>query len=270
LHALVRDITERKEYERQLEEQRDNLDVLNQVLRHDIRNDIQLIMAYAELLEEECDDEALHDDIEMVLESADHAVELTNSAREMADVLLSTDEELRDVDLRTVLEGEIQEVQSAYPELELTRETTIPQTSVQANSMLGSIFRNLLKNAVQHNDKETPRVAVSATDSGETVVVRVADNGPGIPDDQKDAIFGKGEKGLDSQGTGIGLYLVKTLLESYNGDISVEDRADHSPPNERSDTDGRTERHATDNRGTPDDDRQGAVFVVELPKVELK
>jgi PAS domain S-box-containing protein len=270
LHALVRDITERKEYERQLEEQRDDLEVLNQVLRHDIRNDIQVIKAYGELLETECDEEELQEYIEPVLEGADHAVELTASAREMANVMLSADEDLEQVSLRTVLESELQEVSSTYSEVELTRETAIPEVSVQANNMLGSIFRNLLKNAVQHNDKETPKVAVSATDNDDTVVVRVADNGPGVPDSQKDTIFGKGEKGLDSQGTGIGLYLVKTLIDSYNGDIRIEDRADHSPSDNRSETDGRTKQHTTEKQSMPDDEREGAVFVVELPKVELE
>ena len=270
LHALVRDITERKEYERQLEEQRDNLDILNQVLRHDIRNDIQLIMAYAELLETECDGEDLQEYTEVVIESADHAVELTTSARDMADVMLSTDEELEEVDLRSVLESEIREVTSAYPELELLKETTIPQMSVQANSMLGSIFRNLLKNAIQHNDKKTPKAALSVTDRDDTVVVRVADNGPGVPDSQKGAIFGKGEKELDSQGTGMGLYLVETLTESYGGDIWVEDRERHSFSGKGSETDDGTQQPITNNQATSANQPEGAVFVVELPKVEQK
>jgi PAS domain S-box-containing protein len=261
LHALVRDITERKEYERRLEEQRDNLDVLNQVLRHDIRNDIQLITTYAELLERECDDETGHEYIETILENADHAVELTTLAREMADVMLSVERELNQVRLRPVLEGEIEEEQAAHPEATVTAETTIPPVSVQADDMLGSVFRNVLKNAVQHNDKAVPRVAVSTRERDGAVVVRVADNGPGVPDNQKDAIFGKGEKGLDSQGTGIGLYLVKTLVESYGGDIWVEDRTGEEPPSR---SDHGADRQATDSQ--PTDDTSGAVFVVELPK----
>jgi PAS domain S-box-containing protein len=248
LHALVRNVTERRRYERQLKEQRDNLDILNQVLRHDIRNDIQLIMTYAEILESESDDPQKQSHVETILENADHAVELTKSAREMAEVLLSAEKELEQISLDAVLAGEIEEVREMYPDASVTEETSIPQVSVQANDMLGSVFRNLLKNAIQHNDKETPEVAVSATDRDETVVVRVADNGPGVPDGQKETIFGKGEKGLDSQGTGIGLYLVKTLVESYDGDIRVEDN----------DPSG----------GVPadSDEHDGAVFVVELPK----
>ncbi|WP_259518021.1 PAS domain-containing sensor histidine kinase [Halanaeroarchaeum sp. HSR-CO] len=245
LHALVRDITERKEYERQLEEQRDNLETLNQVLRHDIRNDIQLITAYTEFLKTECEDDAVQSHIETVLENAEHAVELTKSGREMADVMLTADKELRRVNLHTVLQSEIQEVRSSYSAATISSETTIPSVQVRANNMLGSVFRNLLKNAIQHNDKESPAVAVGVTDPEDTVVVKIADNGPGIPPAQQDDIFGKGEKGLDSHGTGIGLYLVKTLVESYGGDVWVKDREGDLLPTI--------------------DEQEGAVFVVELP-----
>jgi len=268
LHALVRDITERKEYERRLETQRDKLTVLNQVLRHDIRNDLQLITAYGELIEDQCDDDELQEHVETVLENADHAVELTKSAREMADVMLSTDKELQQVSLPAVLESEIEDVRDSFPEAAITYEEALPMVSVQANDMLGSVFRNLLKNAIQHNDKELPKVTISAVDHDETVVVRVADNGPGVPEVQKEAIFGKGEKGLDSQGTGIGLYLVKTLVESYSGKIWVEDREGESVAAYRPDATDRTEREGRDTRADSGGKREGAVFVVELPKVE--
>lgn len=53
--------------------------------------------------------------------------------------------------------------------------------------------------------------------------MRFADNGPGVPDDQKETIFGKGSMGKDSTGAGLGLYFVETLVESYGGDVRVED-----------------------------------------------
>jgi signal transduction histidine kinase len=114
-------------------------------------------------------------------------------------------------------------VQSSYPSAVVTYETTIPSITITANDMVSSVFRNLLKNAVQHNDKRVAEVKVSATDHNDTVTIRVADNGPGVPDDQKEAIFGKGDRGLESAGTGIGLYLVETLVTNYGGEMRVED-----------------------------------------------
>lgn len=85
--------------------------------------------------------------------------------------------------------------------------------------MLSSVLRNFLNNAVQHNDKDTPVVRVFGTVYEDSFELRIADNGPGIPDEQKESIFGKGEVGLESPGTGIGLYLVRTLVDGYGGDV---------------------------------------------------
>ncbi|MFW5895919.1 MAG: histidine kinase N-terminal 7TM domain-containing protein [archaeon] len=237
--VMLRDVTDLKEYERELEEQRDNLEILNQVLRHDVRNDLQLVTAYASLLGDTCETEEAKGHITTIAESAEHAVELTETAREMADVMLSDSAETQQIGLKTTLENEVSEVQSSYPESAITYATPIPSVRITATEMLSSVFRNLLKNAIQHNDKEVAEVTISATEQDETVTVRIADNGPGIPDDQKETIFGKGEKGLDSAGTGMGLFLVETLVTGYNGDIWVEDN-----------------------------DPDGSVFVVELPITE--
>jgi len=250
--AVAQDITQRKVYERQLEEQRDNLDILNQVLRHDIRNNLQLILAYGEMLEDEIDDDEAQMFLETVLENADHAVDLTKVAREMAAVMLSTDQELEPISVRSVVTTEVEQISDGYPEAVITMEPEIHQESVRANEMLASVFRNLLKNAIQHNDKKIPKITVSSIKKDGYIIIRVADNGPGISDAVKEDIFGKGEKGLDSDGTGIGLYLVKSLVENYGGDVWIEDR-------EESDYLGsETPIEVTS---------EGAVFVVRLPTV---
>lgn len=234
--GIIQDITVRKKYERRLEEQRDNLEVLNQIVRHDIRNDLQVVLAGVELLEEHVDEDGLSS-LEMAMDGARNAVELTNTARDMAEVMLRTEADHEAIALRRTLKRQIDELESEHPAAEVEIDGTIPHVAVQANELLDSVFRNLLKNAVQHNDKSVPEITVFGETTDDAVVVRIADNGPGIRDTQKDQIFGKGEKGLNSEGTGIGLYLVHTLVESYGGDVWVEDN-----------------------------DPEGSVFYVELPQ----
>ncbi|MEZ3165040.1 PAS domain-containing sensor histidine kinase [Halorubrum sp. RMP-47] len=237
--GYARDITELREYEQELEDQRDNLEILNQVLRHDVRNDLQLVTAYADLLVEECEDEEVKGYITTIQDSADHAIELTRTAREIADVMLSTTKEGQQVNLRAILENEVSEVQSSYPNAAVSLETTVSSVTINANDMLSSVFRNLLKNAIQHNDKAVAEVTTSVTEQDDIATIQIADNGPGVPDGQKDDIFAKGERGLESAGSGMGLYLVATLVTDYGGEVWVEDN-----------------------------DPEGSVFVVELPKTE--
>lgn len=228
------DVTKRKKYERTLQRQRDDLRTLNQIVRHDIRNDLQLITSYAELLEEEFDPKY----VEIIQESGEHAVEFTNTARELAEVMLEESSDHQLMDLTGVVRSESAELEESYPEATVT--VDIPdRLLVRADTMLSAAFRNLLKNAVVHNDKDTPSIEITATQDETHTRVRIADDGPGIPDDRKDDIFEHGEKGLDSEGTGIGLYLVQSLSKRYGGDIWVEDN-----------------------------DPQGAMFVVELPRTD--
>jgi len=222
LFSIVVDVTDRADYEQRLETQRDNLEVLNQVLRHDIRNDLQLVLAYAEMLADEVDEEHA-DYVGRIRESADHAVELTKTARDIADVMLTDADNDHPIPLRSTLDTEIDEVRSSFPGAAVTVDGSIPDVAVHGNDMLDSVFRNLLKNAVQHNDQPVPEVTVSAERADDTVAVHIADNGPGVPDAQKDAIFGKGETGLESDGTGMGLYLVETLVDAVGGDVRVAD-----------------------------------------------
>ena len=235
-----REITERKEYEQRLETQRDDLEMLNQVVRHDIRNDLQLVTIYADLLADHlAEDTEQREYVETLSERSEHAVELTMAAKDMADMMLGDVRTSRPVPLRDVLESELADLREAYPEASVRTASDVPAVDVQANEMLESVFRNLLKNAVQHNDKSTPEVTVGVADRDETVRVRVADNGPGIPDAQRDDIFGKGSKGLDSAGTGLGLHLVQSLVEWYGGTVTLQET-----------------------------EHEGTVFVVDLPKAE--
>ncbi|WP_050033187.1 sensor histidine kinase [Halorubrum halophilum] len=210
--------------EERLKRQRDDLQLLNQVMRHDIRNDLQLVGAYAELLDDHVDEEG-REYLEVIKRNTQSAVALTTTVRDLAEVMLRDDAEPNRVSLARVLSQQVEEVRSAYSEAVFTVEGSFPEAEVVGDEMLSSVFRNILRNAVQHNDETPPKVTVSATAEAADGVaeVRIADNGPGIPEDQRDEIFGKGEKGLDSPGAGIGLYLVRSLVEIYGGDVWIED-----------------------------------------------
>ncbi|EMA58977.1 ATP-binding protein [Halorubrum kocurii] len=218
------ELTDDADPEERLKRQRDDLRLLNQVMRHDIRNDLQLVGAYAELLDDHVDEEG-REYLDVIKRNTQSAVSLTTTVRDLAEVMLREETEPSRVSLERVLSQQVEEVRSAYSEAVFTVDGSFPGADVVADEMLSSVFRNLLRNAVQHNDETPPKVTVSArVDEARGVAeVRVADNGPGIPESHRDEVFGKGEKGLDSPGAGIGLYLVRSLVEIYGGDVWIED-----------------------------------------------
>lgn len=223
--GFQQEVTLRKEYEQQLKTQRDDLDVLNQIVRHDIRNNLQVVLAALEIVEETASDrEQPH--IERALTSTQEAIELTRTARDISDVMLTAETAYHAIPLRKKLTNQIEAVKQTHPDAVVEIYGTIPAVDVRADPMLESVFRNVLTNAIQHNDEETPRVTVSATAEGEVVTVAIEDNGPGVPDDLKTKIFEKGVKGEKSETTGLGLYLVRRLVDNYGGDVAIEDAAE--------------------------------------------
>ncbi len=241
--GVQQDVTRRKEYERQLEEQREDLSVLNEMVRHDIRNDLQVALASLELLEAQ---DSTQKQVHTALESVRQAVELTNTARDVAEVMLDSGSDHEPVEVAPLLEAELRNCQSSYPDAELSLDGTAPQVRVRANDLLRSAFRNLLTNAVRHNDAAVPKVVVSMMCQNDEVVIAVSDNGSGISDDDRQFLFERGWRGESSSGTGIGLYIAHKLVRSYGGELSLDDDPD---------------------KRTAENSLGGATFLIRLPLV---
>jgi signal transduction histidine kinase len=221
--VTLTDVTDREAYRRRLETKTEQLEALNRVVRHDIRNDMAVILGWMETFEGRVDDD-LEPVLDRVLRKGAHVVELTETAREFIESLSAAEAtNLRPVDVRETVDTELAAVRESFPDATFRVDGEIPDVRVRGNGMLSSVLRNLLENAVRHNDGATAEVTVAVETAGETVRISVRDDGPGIPDERKRAVFGKGEKGLDSPGTGIGLYLVHVLTSQFGGEVWVED-----------------------------------------------
>ncbi|MFC6952518.1 histidine kinase N-terminal 7TM domain-containing protein [Halorubellus litoreus] len=251
---LLYEVTERVALERRTRNQYDQLSVLNRLLRHDIRNDVAVAIGWGERLEADLERDvtdadgqadaggdgstpAAHsqdgltpaervDHADAVLTANRHIEELTLVARDIAEsVANDADLELASVDVGTVLRDAFETAVASYETATFDPPASYPSVVVEANETLGSVFTNLLNNAVQHNDGDEPTVDVTASVDETTVTVRVADDGPGIPDDRKRSVFGRGDKGPESTGSGLGLYLVDRLVDEFDGSVRVEDAA---------------------------------------------
>jgi PAS domain S-box-containing protein len=239
-YASYTDISERKAYERKLEAQNEKLELINRIVRHDINNDVSVITAYADFVLDHVDGQ-VEEHVQTIRRHGEHIVNLTGVLADLMRAMLDEGTELKPVSLADVIETEVEHVRDAFGEVVVRTEGDFTNTRVLADEMLPSVFRNLLRNAIQHNDEATPTVTVRIRDHEDSVTVEIADNGPGIPEERREEVFGRGEKGLASNGTGIGLYLVDTLVDSYGGSVRVSD----NKPN-------------------------GAVFTVELQRANTK
>lgn len=239
LAANIRAAIDRAEREAALKRQTDQMEFFHSILRHDVLNGMTVIRSRAEFLADDLDG-APGTDAETIVEWATNITTIIQRVRKVLETLTGTgDPQLEPVELSPVLRSEVGRIGATYPEVEF--ETDMPENvTVRANELLGDVLGNVITNAVDHNDVEGLCISVTVVDSeapDDPVTVRIADNGRGVPDDIKEAIFRREETGhAKSTGSGFGLFFVDAMVNEYGGDVLVEDN-----------------------------EPQGAAFVLELP-----
>ncbi|WP_336000992.1 HAMP domain-containing sensor histidine kinase [Halorientalis halophila] len=208
-----------------LERQQETNEVLNRILRHHLLNGLTVIRGQAQLLDDRVDDEGG----EYAATVIDRADEMTATIEEISDITrtLTGEPDLRPVDLGAVLGEELAALRERYPDVTVGVDGDLPaDCTVRADDLLGRALANVLSNAVEHNDSVAPQVTVTVECEAEAVVVSVADDGPGIPEEVRADVFEPSERGLESDGEGLGLFLTASLVEQYGGRIWLGDGTD--------------------------------------------
>jgi len=211
--GIYTDVTTLKRRERHLQ-------VLHRILRHNLRNDLNVVRGFADLLVAELEDESHRDRARRIRATADQLVELSATAQEIERVI-DRDDGTETVDPVPVVDGLVSEYRTSHPEAEIeTRE--LESAPVTADRRLGEALERLIDNAIEHTDASPPRVRLSVATEGdddEWVAVRVSDNGTGIPEQEWDVIVGDGEITPLEHGSGLGLWLVKWVVDAYGGEL---------------------------------------------------
>jgi signal transduction histidine kinase len=223
------------------ESRRQRLEVLNRVLRHNLRNEMTVVMGYADVLAESLpDDEAR---LARTIEDRSAALaDLGEKARELESMMKSADEVSSTVVLADVVGDVVADVETDLEAGDTTGsetdpaptpefETDVPSAlTVETNErVLRTVLSTVVENAVEHNDDPEPWVGVSAhaaaTDGGVTagdgVVVEVRDDGPGIPDHEL-AVVDEGEETPLNHGSGLGLWILQWGSRRLGADVDVE------------------------------------------------
>lgn len=235
LRGVVRDITDRKEREQRLM-------VLNRVLRHNLRNKLTVVTGYADHVESKLEELAVSEEIEPtearerlcsfplddaltsieeIQASSGDLTELSQKVRKFGETIERVD--ITDsVAVRPVVTDLGAEYTDEYPAARI--DLDVDEISVKGNrEFLRLAVGELVENAIQHSDRPEPSVQLSVTaDAEDRVTIRVADDGPGIPDIERE-VLREGEEGSLLHGSGIGLWTIHWLVTRVGGNVSIED-----------------------------------------------
>lgn len=204
--GIYTDITEQRERQRRLE-------VLNRVLRHNLRNDMTVVLGTAEELRRRNDDDSERALLDTLLRKAEEVVSLSDRAREIEGAVRRDAVDDAPVDPGELAATVTDELASVYPDA--TVNLDIEAVPSVADARLRTALYETIENALEHNDEPTVTVGVTARDGH--VEITVADDGDGIPENELAVVSGDVEITQLTHGTGLGLWLITWLSESYGG-----------------------------------------------------
>ena len=225
--AVARDVTERREYERKLEESNERLEQFAYAASHDLQEPLRMVSSYLQLIEGRYADDLDEDGREFIkfaVDGADRMSDMIEGLLEYSRVD-TQGEPFERIDLDEIVEDILEDLQFQITESDAEITTESLPCVEGDDSQLRQVFQNLVSNAIEYSGDDPPRIHISAEPDGEKRVISVSDEGIGIDADDTDRIFEVFQR-LHSQeehaGTGIGLALCRRIVERHGGEIGVE------------------------------------------------
>jgi PAS domain S-box-containing protein len=220
---VTRDLTERREAQRELE-------MFSSSAAHDMQEPLRTISGFAELLARRYGDDLP----EEALEYLGHMANASDRMQRLITDLLAyarsgaATTPREPVPLTEALANVVDGLAGTLRDRDTQLVTGVPEDAVVCGDRFGIelVLQNLIGNAVKFAAREAPRVEVAAERAGESWLLTVADNGPGIPADAQERIFDPfvqltvGEE----RGTGLGLSICRRVVDRHGGSIGVDSR----------------------------------------------
>ena len=241
LAGIVQDITDRKLTELKLRESEERYQkayeraiFYRDLFTHDISNIFNNLNLSSEFISMAQNNYDKLDDLDEVFSVIQNSVErgslLISNVQKLSQ-LEDSEVKLQSMDIIKELEESITFLRNSFPNKEFVLEINNPYNKVLVigNEFLLDIFENLLINAAKHNNNSVIEIVINISkikkQDKNFIKVEIMDNGRGITSTNKKSIFKKlYKKKSPVKGMGIGLSLVKKIVESFNGKIKVEDR----------------------------------------------
>ena len=194
--------------------QQQRLEVLNRVFRHNLRTETQIVMGYADRLDDE------NDDVQILRKHAREIADLGEKAREIITIFDHEQAGSQPTSLSVMLDDAVESVREKYPNVSVEMDRV--DDGYRVATHLEPVFENVLENAVEHNPETSPWVGVSVDPGADTVTVEIADDGPGM-DESEFAVIAEGTETPLEHASGLGLWLIHWGTQVAGGTVRFED-----------------------------------------------
>ena len=210
--GIQKDVTARKRRDRLIE-------VLDRVLRHNLRNDMNVVIGFSETIADQANGE-IAQMASRVKETALDLHSLTDTVRGFEQGVVDS-AELVSSDVRSIIKGVVDDLRDNYPETEFSIEAD-ESLMVMTTGQLELALSELGENAAKHGET-TVRYELTTTSDGQ-VAVHVHDSGPGLPTAEQTVLEAGRETPME-HGSGLGLWMVHWIVTNLGGTVtaSVDD-----------------------------------------------
>ncbi|WP_089384280.1 sensor histidine kinase [Halorubrum vacuolatum] len=192
------------------------LQVLSRVFRHNVRNDLNVVRGYTHLIEDRVDDEEVRRHLETIRETTDDVVAISEKLSVVEETSPRTPSGR--VDLVNIVDDAVEDFEDEDVDITVIAPS---EAWIRADSSVRYPVREVFENAIAHNDKPTCRVDARIDVNGTATYLEVRDNGPGIPENERQVLQAEEETPL-SHASSIGLWLVKWMCELHGGTVRFD------------------------------------------------
>lgn len=205
----------------QIHQREQRLSVVNRILRHNIRNDLNIVQGVLQSLRDDDTIGENHTDgLQIALRQVDDIIEKADKSQYVQRTL--TDSSVIELDLDSVIIDAVTSVEQTHPEAEINI-TNGHAVNVLADENLDKALVEVLTNAVEHQNTEYPTVSLTVSlPTDDTVRLHVENPGPPIPKNESRSVQQAYETQLQ-HGSGLGLWLTKWIVENSNGHLKFPD-----------------------------------------------
>lgn len=212
------------------------------VIHHDISNSLNVISGYSDLLMGEEEDPEKIDKLRVIKRSTEKIDEIVKNASSLVKIDKLSSLKYGKVNLTSILKDILENFKPLFNKKDQILEVNLEKDEVvYANKIIEEVFSNIISNAIKYTPKGG-KISVNIENENGTLIVKIRDTGPGIPNEYKKKVFTRLETGDKTgiEGTGLGLAIADGIIKFHHGKIWIED-----------------------NPGG------GSVFIVRLPKVKM-
>lgn len=223
--GLITDITERKLAETRVNEEYRRAEFYIDLMSHDINNVSQVTSGHLELLLKMPDlPSKFRKHAETALDHVRKGAGIISNVKTLSTVR-SGELEIEKIDIYPAFASAVETAKSQSRDVRINSNITEGRYFIRGNALLFDVFSNLLNNAVKFDGHDIVEIDVDISSSDDNWEIRFMDRGRGIRSDYKKIVFNRLERaGESAQGSGLGLTIVKYIVESYGGKVWVEDR----------------------------------------------